>query len=341
VSVIAEAPIAGDSLPANAAMSANNMKRNGTKPRETDDLLYLLGRSTLKQFLRFVRNNAIKPPGTAALIQEWQAAKERIIGLEKTEANCADNPAITPIKVDPKYKPLLTRLLKDPLIRNGFNIVPTEVAFIELDRLVVYQKHIDLTFVEQLKKQLTPVLTDEDLFRVCLPFDHPAPPVKWSRVDDNTYTFISPSDDIRFLGSMPLKGRHIKGYPHPGTLVGVVGLAVGFGSNFLNAFHIENRLILHNGSHRAYSLREMGYTHVPCIIQHVSTRDELDIVAPPPVRQDPDFYLKNQRPSMLKDYFNPHLRKVIRAHHKARQVTVRFSIEESQVPAFSDRHGDE
>src|SRR5216117_4617056 len=99
---------------------------------------------------------------------------------------------------------------------------------------------------------------------------------------------MSPSNDLRFLGTMPMESNHIKDYAPPGNLVGVVGIAVGFGSNFLNAVCAENRIILNNGSHRAYALRDMGFTHVPCVVQHVSTRDELDLVAPAPVRRDPD-----------------------------------------------------
>ena len=116
--------------------------------------------------------------------------------------------------------------------------------------------------------------------------------------------------------------------------MGVIGLAVGFGCNFLNAIHAEGRLILNNGSHRAYALREMGFTHVPCIVQHVSTRDELDVVAASAIRRDPDHFLKGRRPSMLRDYFNPKLRKVSPVHRKLKQVTVKFSVSETDIPAF-------
>jgi hypothetical protein len=144
--------------------------------------------------------------------------------------------------------------------------------------------------------------------------------------------FVSPSNDLRFLKAMTLEPRHIRGYPHPGALVGVVGLAVGFGSNFLNALRVENRLILNNGSHRAYTLRDMGFTHVPCIVQHVSTRDELDVIAASAIRNDPDVYLKHARPSMLKDYFNPKLRKILPVHRRVRQITVKFQIEDTYAP---------
>jgi hypothetical protein len=139
---------------------------------------------------------------------------------------------------------------------------------------------------------------------------------------------------MRFLGSMSLKPGNITDYAPPGDLAGVVGLAVGFGSNFLNAIYAENRLILTNGSHRAYTLRKLGVTHVPCIIQHVSLREKLEVVADSQVVDNPDYYLKNPRPSMLKDYFNPKLHKVMPVHRQLRQVTIKFEVEHGNVPAF-------
>ena len=320
-----------EAVPSHAVEPHENVARDANEAGQT---LYLTGRPTLKRFLRFVRQEAVRPEDEATLIAEWQRAKERIRALKKTEAGCADHPVTTPVPVDSKYEPLLTEFLKDPLVRNGFNTVPTEVALVELDSLVVYQKHIDLTFVEELKKKLGPAPTDEDIFRACLPYDHPHPPAKWSRVNESSFVFMSPSCDMRFLKAMPLQARHIKGYPHPGAVVGVVGLAVGFGSNFLNALRVEDRLILNNGSHRAYTLRDMGFTHVPCVVQHVSTRDELEVVAASAIRHDPDVYFKHPRPSMLKDYFNPQLRKVMPAHRRVRQITVKFQVEETYVPAL-------
>jgi hypothetical protein len=287
----------------------------------------------LKRFIRFVKQEAVRPPSEAKLIAQWQAAKKRIEALKKDEAGAADNPVSTPVPVDAKYEPLLIEFLKDPLVQNNFNTVPTEVAFVELDSLVVYQKHIDLTYVRELKKRLGPAPTDEDIFRVCLPYDHPHPPARWSRLNDGSYVFVSPSCDMRFLKPMSLEARHIKGVPHPGALVGVLGLAVGFGSNFLNALRAENRLILNNGSHRAFALRDMGFTHVPCVVQHVSNRDELDVIAAAAIRRDPDAYLKNPRPSMLKDYFNPELRTIVHAHRKVRQIIVKWEVTENFVPA--------
>src|SRR5216117_2085522 len=147
-----------------------------------DEYLYLTGRPRLHDLVRFARSHSVKPPDEKALADTWHAAHERVRRLETEEAGLADNPPIRPLGRE--YEPLLSELLQDPLVRNGFNTVPTDVALVELDRLVVYQKHIDLTYVRQLASSLggggrrgrTP--SDEQVFRTCLLDEHDEAPVK-------------------------------------------------------------------------------------------------------------------------------------------------------------------
>jgi hypothetical protein len=313
--------------------SASKPKRaDGTGQDGVDETLYLTGRPTLKDFIRFVGSNAVRPQDEGTLSDEWQSAAKVVRRLEKEEAGAADNPTIR--KIGPEYETLLIEFLKDPLVRNSFNAVPSEVALVELDRLVVYQKHIDLTFVRELEKKLGPAPTQDEVFRTCLPYDHPQPPAKWSRVHHDKFVFVSASNDLRFLDTMALQPGNIKDYPPPGDILGIMGIAVGFGSNFMNAVYAENRLVLNNGSHRAYALRKIGLTHAPCIVQHVSSRDELDLVASSDVRRAPDFYLTNPRPSMLRDYFDPRIHKVVQVNRRLRQITVSIEIDEAYVPAL-------
>src|SRR5205814_9112427 len=150
----------------------------------------------------------------------------------------------------------------------------------------------------------------------------------------DTFVFVFPSDDMRFLGAMQMEAENIMDYPPPGNLAGVVGLAVGFGSNFLNAIYTEKRLILNNGSHRACALRDLGITRVPCIVQHISNREELSVLACTAVTGAPNFFLKEPRPMMLKDYFNPKLRKVLPVHRRTRQVILKFELDDGFVPAL-------
>src|SRR6267378_1173716 len=54
------------------------------KPQtDTNENLYLIGRPTLKQFLRFVKDNAVHPPSSGELIEEWQAANRIVRALDR------------------------------------------------------------------------------------------------------------------------------------------------------------------------------------------------------------------------------------------------------------------
>ena len=55
-----------------------------------------------------------------------------------------------------------------------------------------------------------------------------------------------------------LRPEQVTDYQAAGPLAGVVGVAVGYGSNFLNAVALGGRLVLNNGFHRAYALRPSG-----------------------------------------------------------------------------------
>jgi len=50
--------------------------------------------------------------------------------------------------------------------------------------------------------------------------------------------------------------------------------------------------------------------------------------------EDSEYYLKHPRPSMLGDYFNPKLHKVMPVNRRIRQVTVKFEVEENFVPSL-------
>lgn len=321
----------GNMSPMGGAAAVESIDASPATDPSIAETVYLIGRNSPERFLRFVRREGVENFTEADLLDEWRAARARVRVLQREEAGFADDVPVA--ELGPAYEPLLIEFLKDPLVRHGFNMVPTEVGIVELDRLVVYQNHIDLAHVGRLVESMGGTPDWRDLFRICLPFDHPSPPVAWSRSHDNGFVFLSPSNDLRFLGTMPLEGHHIVDYPPPGVMVGVVGLAVGFGSNFLNAIRVGGRLILNNGSHRAFALRRLGVTHVPCVVQHVASRSELGMIAPGRVRRNLKALTGDARPAVLKDYFDDRLRKVVRVRRRLRQVTVRFDVDEVYVPA--------
>src|SRR5260370_14144042 len=148
----------------------------------TDDHVYLIGRPPMAEFMGFVQAQTINGSRTdlRALADEWRKANDHICSLERTEAGWADNPTIGDIKRD--LLPLRQAILNDPLFRRAYAILPAEIGVVELDRLVVFQKQINLGFVRSLQSLLGLPPSDETIFNVFLPFKQPTPPFQVRRV---------------------------------------------------------------------------------------------------------------------------------------------------------------
>jgi hypothetical protein len=198
---------------------------------------------------------------------------------------------------------------------------------------VVFQKFINLSYVDELKRRLGSTPSPTAVFRLALPLQPEQPQFQMMQNAQNMYTLMSNSTDLRFLEAQILQPRDVPSLDSAGRPVTILGLTVGYGSNFLNVLHVENRLVLGNGSHRAYALRDLGITEIPCLVQRVTRRDELELVASGDLASNPDRYLKSARPPMLRDYFDPALRKIVPVYRKNRVVRVQFGIEQTDIPA--------
>ena len=121
------------------------------------------------------------------------------------------------------------------------------------------------------------------------------------------------------------------GYESIGAIAGIVGLVVGFGSNFLNVVRVGKRVLLNNGYHRAVALRAAGITHAPCLIQTATRVDELQVSVKSRVADDPEFYFESARPPLLRDFFNPRFRKQLPIRACTRQIEVNFEVKDYLV----------
>jgi hypothetical protein len=296
-----------------------------------EDHAYLVAGTPFEKYRGFLVKELpeVYASDLSRIAELWRAASVIHLQLRLTEPTWADDPPTLPLPRE--LQPLIDRVRADSVFQKGFTL-PVDFAMVELDRLVVHQQVINLKQVERLKDQLGPSPTAEQIFRLCLPFDHPMVEHSVQSLASNTFVFRSPSNDIRFLESVALRPEQVPGYETQGTIVAIAGIMVGFGCNYLNALAFERRLALHNGSHRAYALRELGITHVPCIIQKPATKQQLLEVAVGSLRKNPDLYFKEIRPPVLKDYFDPRLRQILRLSPLERQVVVKCTIETRDVP---------
>lgn len=299
-----------------------------------DQHVFLVGRPPISEFVLYYRNLAIdaRSRDEGMLMDEWRSAHDRVRELESTEAGFADDPPIAPLA--PEMEELGAAILADAQFRNAFRFVPVRLGMVELDRMVVFQKHVNLAFVRAIHERLgTSEPGPEELFRLCIPLTTQPAPIRVAPTGPNSFTFVSPSHEFRFVEPMLLSPDQILRYEPMGPVSGILGLVVGYGPNYLNAMHAGNRLILSNGSHRAFALRERGITHVPCVIQELSRPEELEISGAEDVRKNPNRYLAAPRPPVLKDYFDDRLRKLISVARKHRTIKLTFGYEVSDIPA--------
>jgi hypothetical protein len=298
-----------------------------------DEEAWLLGQPPLRDYLDFVKETVVGGASItpAAVTDEWREANDYYHVLEQREAGLADR--VECRDLDPALAPLVEEVKAHPSYRRSFNKLPTSFALVELDRMVVFQKSVTDTFVKALAARLGPAPTPEDVFRFALPLRTPDAPVQAQRVGSRRYVFRNDSTDFRFQESVLLRPQQLQDYESYGPIGGIIGLVVGFGPNFLSAVRYRNRLVLHNGYHRACALRERGITHVPCIVQTVTRQDELQVAAKSCVAEDPDFYFRTARPPLLKDFFDPKIRKVHRVHKQVRVIEVNFEVRDFSMPA--------
>ncbi len=324
-------PQTDKSVPASAAARMLPFPPASATP--VDDYVFLLGRPPIAEFLGFVRNMAADGPSAeqGPLTEQWRAANDRVRALEAAEGGLADNPETFPLPDEAAA--LADQVRTDPMFSSSYRFVPSEFVMVDLDRLVVFQKFINLGYVAALEASLPAQPTVEDMARLAFGVDRRNAPVRTMQNAQNAFSFISSSNDLRFLDAKLVQVGPGDKLPCGGRAVARVMLTVGFGSNYLNAISVQGRLVLNNGSHRAYALRDLGVRYAPCIVQRVTRAEELELITGGDLQQSPERYLSTPRPPMLKDYFDPALRATVAVPRKNRLVTLKFGCEQSDVPA--------
>jgi hypothetical protein len=302
-----------------------------------DRHVFLAGRPPLGEFVGFMKTETVEgqtaEPGELA--REWRAANARVRELEVVEAGAADDPPNHDLP--PELAPLADRVSAERLVLRSFGMAPFEIKLVELNRLVVFQKKINLAHAGELGQLLGDDPSPEDLFHFCLPLDGRYDPATRAGViatgpkGPQVVAMLSPSTDFRVLETVVLDPAQIEGLDSHGRPTHVIALVAGYGANYLSAIRVGRRVILKNGSHRAYALAANGIDRAPMLVQTVPEGEESEFL-PPDVLQQPDLYLTNPRPPMLRDYLDHALRVVGHVPRNTKQVRAILNFEESYVP---------
>jgi hypothetical protein len=301
---------------------------NGVQARAME-LVWLLGQPHLGDYLEFV---ATKVVGGAdldprRLAGEWRAANDIYADMYRDEAGMADQ--IECVAVDVALDDRVEALRANPWFRESFDNLPYVIARVELDKLIVSQTHVERSFTDMIGTRLGRDPDAETLFDFCLPLEREMPPVRIQRLSGDRFLFSSPSTDFRAHAPRLLRPGQLASLAASGPAAAMVGIMVGFGSNFLSAIRSGSRLLLQNGYHRAYALRSLGFTHAYCIVEDVTRKDELKLTADEDVAGDPEFYFASARPPLLKDFFDPRLAKTLAVLPMENQVEIEIKIRSS------------
>ena len=299
--------------------------------REGLEEVWLLGQPPLSRLLEFVEDHVIGGEAfdRAALVDAWRTANDCLQALERSEAGIA-NEGHHP-ELDPRFADLAAEVAAHPHFKNSFDTLPTRIGMVELDRLIVYQRHVTRNFVETRMQGLGTAPDPEAVFRLCLPLGEPEAPVQIRKIGARRYVFNSRSADLRFHEPALLRPEQASGYESFGAIAGIVGLVIGYSSNLLNVVQVGRRMLLNNGYHRACALRALGVTHAPCVIQTASRVDELQVALKQQVADDAELYFESARPPLLRDFFDPRLHMLLPIRARSRQIEVSFEIEDHLV----------
>ena len=291
----------------------------------------LLGQPSLQDHLSFVRHHVVDGASidAAEVADRWRKANDHYHALEEREGGIADE--IDVCEPDPILEPLMAETKADPRYGYTFDTFPTEIAMVELDRLVVYQSHLMQGYANGLIERLDQPENPLALYRFCQPPAGSSAPVDVQEVGRRRYVFSSASTDLRQHEPVLLQPEQISGHRTFGPVSAYIGLPVGFGSNFFTGIAYRDRVLLHNGYHRAFAMRARGITHAPCIIQTVTRRDEIEVAAKREVADDPTFYFASKRPPLLKDFFDPRVSTVFEVHQTKKMIEVTFEIRDFEV----------
>jgi hypothetical protein len=296
----------------------------------------LVGHPPVAEFLGYIATQTVdgRSGDEGALMDAWRRGNDHLLALAETESGYADGIELGDMPAE--LAPLVARALADPVMRRDYALAPVSIEWIELDRLVVHQKHINLAFADELRAELGENPSATRIFEFALPSEKRRdPPVQTGRIGEGAWIFKSVSNDFRILDAELLEPAKVTGFDAAGVPTVIVALSLGYGSNYLSALSVGNRLVLHNGSHRAYALRAAGQTHAPCLVQHISRHEELRaIVGDGHALTAPgENVLTAPRPPLFKDYFDEQFRMIVSVPASLRQIQVGFSLNVTDQPA--------
>ena len=287
----------------------------------------LLGPQHLQEVLDLVGSlDGLTPsPDRGQLAERWRKAVAEYQRLALVEPGAAEAIDIRPLpKAMGRH---IGRLVELPGVRRTFDTVPVAFGMVELDKLVISQYSMTQAVVDRIIENHPLPLNPKRLVELCLPLNPPAADFRLAGQSGREFTFVADAHDMRFLDAQVLDPVAVRQADVMGHPQAVVALSVGFSANLLNAVRYNGRVAINNGHHRALALRQMGFTHAPCLIQPCSSVDDLGQAGTRELCDHIDLYFHAPRPPLLRDFDNPKLTLTVQAPRMRRVVTLKVEVQ--------------
>ncbi|HCL3339806.1 hypothetical protein FA158_11295 [Pseudomonas aeruginosa] len=297
-----------------------------------DPTLVLRGLFPLSRLIRFVRERC--PPGQvdeSVQLDQWRQAKAVALELIDEEAGYADNVGIQALPDD--LQPLGEAALRHPSMHRITSRVPRTWYMVEVDRLVVFQDSLNLRYLDELRSSFPINPSEKEIMEFAASQGASAQPAVHYSPADGDYAFSSKSNDLRFLDVTVIDPSVIAHYEPFGAASYAIVVYLGFSDNVVSATRVGKRLILTNGSHRAYLLRSLGIRYIPCLVTDASASDISDILLPSAIKQDQELYLRSARPPLFKDYNDARLTQIVPVIRKNYVLRAKLDLRRTTVPA--------
>lgn len=294
---------------------------------------YLFAFATQGEVLNHMRTQALEEERKRLpeILEAWQKIQARIEQLVASEAGLADSATIS--NIPDEYQSKVEDFAGDALFQKTFSAIPISFQLVKIDELVAPQRTVNLDYVDRLTAKYRDNLTVDHLLDICASPKREMEPIQHLEIVQNTHVFSSPNSDIRFLGSFvkPLTPDDLIFAELGGLPAAAVIAFVGYGGAPVNVLKAGQRLVLNNGFHRVYSLRSLGVTEIPVVVQNIRN-PELEF--PPTVAGLPkEYLLKVPRPVMVKDFFEADFAITLRVRERMKMVTVGVSLGQHEVPS--------
>lgn len=299
--------------------------------------LCLYGAMTQPEMISYIRAQCIASEADKLeeITKNWRNATSHFQEVIRSEAGLCDTVEIRDIElgdIEPSLSRRLDEVSNDELFRYTFSYLPFEFKMVEVDKMIACQRSIDLDYVETLKKEFPSDPSKSDLVEICLAPKKRIDQLYPLQVGQNAFVFSAASSDFRFLGGYPkpLTDDDRKACLGGGSPVAALVLLVGYGAAQVNVYSVGKRIILNNGFHRVYALRDIGMRYVPAVVQNI-TNPELEF--PPAILGLPKEYLLNSsRPALVKDFFDEKLVRKLKIKARMRTVKIAWGAEQTDAP---------